>query len=278
MMARAPRPTRIVFWVIIAVVIVVQVFPIAWLMVSSFRHNLELSTDPFGLPKSFTLDNYVTVFARSSTLLYMRNSGIIAAVSLVLIVITASLASFAISKLRFRFRNQIFSYFLMGLTVPVVVTLIPLFTNYVRFGILDTYLSMILPMTAFSLPVSVLLFVNFFKFVPDEIVEAAVLDGYSAYGIFGRIVFPLSTNTVVTVVAMNAIFIWNDFVFSLTFINKTARKTISLGLQDFIGSHGLTDWGATFAAICISTLPTLILYFALNRKVVGGMTLGAVKD
>jgi raffinose/stachyose/melibiose transport system permease protein len=277
-MMRAPRPTRIVFWIIIAVVIVTQVFPIAWLLVSSFRHNLELSTDPFGLPKSFTLDNYVTVFAKSSTLMYMRNSGIIAAVSLVLIVVTASLASFAISKLRFRFRKQVFNYFLMGLTVPVVVTLIPLFTNYVRFGILDTYLSMILPMTAFSLPVSVLLFVNFFKFVPDEIVEAGVLDGCSAYGIFGRIVFPLSTNTVVTVVAMNAIFIWNDFVFSLTFINKTARKTISLGLQDFIGSHGLTDWGATFAAICISTLPTLILYFALNRKVVGGMTLGAVKD
>ncbi len=277
-MARALRPTRIVFWVIIVLVVVMQVFPIAWLLVSSFRHNLELSTDPFGLPKSFTLENYVTIFAKSSTLLYMRNSAIIAAVSLVLIVITASLASFAISKLRFRFRKQIFSYFLMGLTVPVVVTLIPLFTNYVRFGILDTFLSMILPMTAFSLPVSVLLFVNFFKFVPDEIVEAGVLDGCSAYGIFGRIVFPLSTNTVVTVVAMNAIFIWNDFVFSLTFINRTVRKTISLGLQDFIGSHGLTDWGATFAAICISTLPTLIVYFALNRKVVGGMTLGAVKD
>lgn len=277
-MARAPRPTRIVFWVIICVVIVVQVFPIAWLLVSSFRHNLELSTDPFGWPRGFTLENYVTVFAKSSTLLYMRNSAIIAAVSLVLIVITASLASFAISKLRFRFRKQVFNYFLVGLTVPVVVTLIPLFTNYVRFGILDTYLSMILPMTAFSLPVSVLLFVNFFKFVPDEIVEAGVLDGCTAYGIFARIVFPLSMNVVVTVVAMNAIFIWNDFVFSLTFINKTARKTISLGLQDFIGSHGLTDWGATFAAICISTLPTLILYFALNRKVVGGMTLGAVKD
>ena len=277
-MRRSLRPTRIVFYLFVAVLVVVQVFPVAWLVVSSFRHNLELSIDPFGLPKAFTLANYVTVFAKSNTLLYMRNSAIIAAISLVLIVSTASMASFSISKLRFRYRNQIFSYFLMGLTIPVVVTLIPLFSTYVRLGILDTYLSMILPMTAFSLPVSVLLFVNFFKFVPDEIVEAAVLDGCSTYGVFARIVFPLSMNTVVTVVAMNAIFIWNDFVFSLTFINRTARKTISLGLQDFIGSHGLTDWGATFAAICISTLPTLVVYFALNKKVVGGMTLGAVKE
>jgi len=144
-------------------------------------------------------------------------------------------------------------------------------------NIIDSYIALILPMVAFSLPVSILLFVNFFKFIPNELIEAAIIDGCSITQVFTKIILPLSKNTIVTVVAMNLIFIWNDYTFSLVFINSTEMKTISLGLQDFIGSHGVTDWGATYAAICISTLPTLILYFLLHKQITGGMTLGAVK-
>ena len=272
------RFTRLVFYIFIGIFLIIQVYPIIWLIVASFRDNMELSNKPFGVPKLLTLDNYLTVFTNSNTLLYMKNSAIIAVISLFLIVIMSSMASFAISKIKFRFSDKMFSYFLLGLTIPVQVTIIPLFVMYTKLKILDSYISMILPMVAFSLPVAILLFVNFYKFIPDEIIEAAVIDGCSSYKVYYKVIFPLSLNTVMTVVAMNFIFIWNDFIFSITFINSTKLKTIALGLQDFIGSHGLTDWGATFAAICISTLPTLIIYFALNKQVMGGMTLGAVKS
>lgn len=143
---------------------------------------------------------------------------------------------------------------------------------------MDTLVGLMLPLIAFSLPVSILLFVNFYRFVPNEIIEAAIIDGCNVYKVYYKIMIPLSLNTILTVLSMNFIFVWNDYIFSLIFINSTVKKTISLGLQDFIGSHGLTDWGATFASICVTTLPTLIIYFALNKKVSSGMTLGAVKQ
>jgi len=187
------------------------------------------------------------------------------------------MASFAISKMRFGLGDRVYSYFITGLTIPYIVTVIPLFIMFTSLNIIDSYMALILPMVAFSLPVSILLFVNFFKFIPNELIEAAIIDGCSITQVFTKIILPLSKNTIVTVVAMNLIFIWNDYTFSLVFINSTDMKTISLGLQDFIGSHGVTDWGATYAAICISTLPTLILYFLLHKQITGGMTLGAVK-
>ena len=122
-----------------------------------------------------------------------------------------------------------------------------------------------------------MLFVNFYTFIPDEIIEAAVIDGASVYGIYTRIMLPLSLNTIMTVLAMNFITVWNDYSFSLVFINSTELKTISVGLSDFIGPRGLKDWGATYAAIALSILPTLVIYFSLNKKMTAGLTLGAVK-
>ena len=118
---------------------------------------------------------------------------------------------------------------------------------------------------------------NFYTFIPDEIIEAAVIDGASVYGIFPGIMLPLSLNTIMTVLAMNFITVWNDYSFSLVFINSTELKTISVGLSDFIGPRGLKDWGATYAAIALSILPTLVIYFSLNKKMTAGLTLGAVK-
>jgi raffinose/stachyose/melibiose transport system permease protein len=262
---------------VILLLMIVQVYPMLWLMLSSFRDNIELSTRPFSLPSSFTLANFSTVFLKSNMLLYMRNSAFVALVSLSLIVLLGSMASYAISKLRFRMSKAAFSYFLIGLTIPYQVTLIPLFIMYTKLNVLDTHLALILPLIAFSMPVTVLLCVNFYRYIPDEIVEAAVMEGCGPYRIYSAIIVPLSANVMITVLSMSFIFVWNDYIFSVVFLNSTHLKTVSLGLQDFIGSHGLTDWGATFASICISTLPTLLIYFLLNSRVVDGMTLGAVK-
>lgn len=269
---------KLLFLTILAILLIIQIYPMVWLLVSSFRDNLELSSSPFSFPKAFTLENYQAVLLKSNTLLYMRNSAIVAAISLVCIVLLGSMASYAISKLKFSFSRVTFSYFLIGLTIPYQVTLIPLFVMFKNVGILDSFPSLIFPLVAFSLPVSVLLFVNFYRYIPNEIIEAGVMEGCGAFRIYSKIIMPLSTNVIMTVVAMNFIFVWNDYVFSLVFINSTNIKTVSLGLQDFIGSHGLTDWGATFASICISTIPTLVIYFFLNARIVDGMTLGAVKS
>ncbi len=269
---------RIVFYCVIGFFLIIQVYPILWLLVSSFRPNLDLSNRPFDFPSAFIMDNYKNVIQKSNIFIYMKNTAIVAVVSLTLIVMISSMAAFALSKLKFKYSRKVYAYFIAGLTIPYMVTVIPLFTMFTSLHIIDSLPALIIPMVAFSLPVSILLFVNFYKFIPDEMVEAAVIDGCSVYQVYTKIIYPLSLNTVVTVIAMNMIFVWNDYTFPLIFINSTALKTISLGLQDFIGSHGVTDWGATFAAICIATLPTLILYFILHRNILGGVTLGAVKN
>ena len=269
---------KTVYWAIMILFLIIQGYPIVWLILAGFRPNIELLTDPFSIPKSLTLENFIKIFTQSNVMTYIRNSAIISVISLIFIVVISSMASFAIAKMKFAGRKKIYRYFLIGLTIPYAVTLIPLFTMFAKVGLINTRISVILPLLAFQLPVSIMLFVNFYSFIPNEIIEAAVIDGANIYGIYAKVIIPLSMNTIMTVLAMNFITVWNDYTFSLVFINSTELKTISIGLADFIGPRGLKDWGATYAAIATSILPTLIIYFGLNKKMTAGMTLGAVKS
>ncbi len=272
------RAKKSLYWIVMIAFLVIQAYPILWLLLAAFRSNRELLTEPFSWPHELTLENFIKIFEGSHVLTYIKNSAIISVISLVFIVFLSSMASFAIAKMKFTGRKKIYRYFLIGLTIPYAVTLIPLFTMFSRVGLIDHRLSVILPLLAFQLPVSIMLFTNFYRFIPDEVIEAAIIDGSSIYGVYTKIIMPLSLNTILTVVAMNFITVWNDYTFSLVFINSTALKTVSLGLTDFIGPRGLKDWGATYAAIATSILPTLLLYFGLNKKITSGMTLGAVKS
>ena len=269
---------KTVYWAVMILFLIIQGYPIVWLILAGFRPNIELLTDPFSIPKSLTLENFIKIFTQSNVVTYIKNSAIISVISLIFIVAISSMASFAIAKMKFAGRKKIYRYFLIGLTIPYAVTLIPLFTMFAKVGLINTRISVILPLLAFQLPVSIMLFVNFYSFIPNEIIEAAVIDGASIYGIYAKVIIPLSMNTIMTVLAMNFITVWNDYTFSLVFINSTELKTISIGLADFIGPRGLKDWGATYAAIATSILPTLIIYFGLNKKMSAGMTLGAVKS
>lgn len=144
-------------------------------------------------------------------------------------------------------------------------------------GILNTSFSLILPQVGFALPLAVMMFVSFYDFVPDELVEAAIVDGCNPGVTFIKIVFPLARNTIITIASMYSILIWNDFIFANTFISDSNAKTVAMGLKDYVGAFGNVDWGLTFAAIVISILPPLIIYFALNKWVTAGMTMGATK-
>ena len=228
---------KTVYWAVMILFLIIQGYPIIWLILAGFRPNIELLTDPFSIPKSLTLENFIKIFTQSNVVTYIKNSAIISVISLIFIVAISSMASFAIAKMKFAGRKKIYRYFLIGLTIPYAVTLIPLFTMFAKVGLINTRISVILPLLAFQLPVSIMLFVNFYSFIPNEIIEAAVIDGASIYGIYAKVIIPLSMNTIMTVLAMNFITVWNDYTFSLVFINSTELKTISIGLADFIGSY-----------------------------------------
>ncbi|MGC5172212.1 carbohydrate ABC transporter permease [Micromonospora sp. DT81.3] len=277
---RSPRQRvqRTLLAVTVVLIVIVQVYPLAWLLLTSFRTASDFAGgDPFALPSEFTLDNYARAFATGNLWLNMANSLIVTLGASALIVVAGMMAAFALQVLGFRFSNLVRALFLLGIIVPVQIALVPLFIDYSQVGLLDTHLSMILPLAAFSLPMSVYLFSSFYQYIPREMYEAASLDGAGPYRIFLQITSPLSVNTIITVVLVNSIFIWNDFIFANTFVLSDGLKTIPLGLQNYIGAMGNTDWTATFAAVCITVTPLLLVFLLLNKAMINGLESGATK-
>ncbi len=229
-----------------ALLLVFQVYPIFYVIMSSmkttedFRHLAS-----YALPGAINFSNYIKVFTTSPMLTYFKNSIIITVGVLIPLLLISFMAGFALSKIRFKGNKKILSYFLLGLMLPFQVALIPLFTIFSKMNMLNTYPAIILPQIAFSLSYSIQLFYSFSKFLPDEIVEAAIIDGCTPMKTFFRIIFPMSTNSILTVATMQGVFTWNDFINAYTFTRSTDMKTVTLGLNDFVGFMGTTDWGAT---------------------------------
>lgn len=272
------RVHRTLLTVTVVLVVIVQVYPLAWLFLTSFRTASDFAGgDPFAIPTEFTLDNYTRAFETGNLWLNIVNSLIVTLGASVLIVVAGMMAAYALQVLGFRFSALVRSLFLLGIIVPVQIALVPLFIDYSQVGLLDTHLSMILPLAAFALPMGVYLFSSFYEYIPREMYEAASLDGAGPYRIFLQITFPLSVNTIITVVLVNSIFIWNDFIFANTFVLSDGLKTIPLGLQNYIGAMGNTDWTATFAAVCVTVTPLLLVFLVLNKAMISGLESGATK-
>ncbi|SMQ71048.1 carbohydrate ABC transporter membrane protein 2, CUT1 family [Plantibacter sp. VKM Ac-1784] len=281
---RKPRHTprvrvqRTILTVTVVAIVVVQVYPLVWLLLTSFRTAADFAGgNPFALPSEWTLDNYARAFSTGNLGLNIVNSLIVTLGSSALIVIAGMMAAYALQVLGFRFSGLVRGLFLLGIIVPVQIALVPLFIDYSQVGLLDTHLSMIIPLAAFALPMAVYLFSSFYEYIPREMYEAASLDGAGPYRIFGQITFPLSVNTIITVVLVNSIFIWNDFIFANTFVLSDGLKTIPLGLQNYIGAMGNTDWTATFAAVCVTVTPLLLVFLVLNKAMISGLESGATK-
>ncbi|MBF4570000.1 carbohydrate ABC transporter permease [Plantibacter sp. VKM Ac-2880] len=272
------RAQRTILTVTVVAIVLVQVYPLVWLLLTSFRTAADFAGgNPFALPSEWTLDNYARAFSTGNLGLNIVNSLIVTLGSSALIVIAGMMAAYALQVLGFRFSGLVRGLFLLGIIVPVQIALVPLFIDYSQVGLLDTHLSMIIPLAAFALPMAVYLFSSFYEYIPREMYEAASLDGAGPYRIFGQITFPLSVNTIITVVLVNSIFIWNDFIFANTFVLSDGLKTIPLGLQNYIGAMGNTDWTATFAAVCVTVTPLLLVFLVLNKAMISGLESGATK-
>ena len=269
---------RTITGVIVALIVIVQVYPLAWLFITSVRTEKDFAGgNPFALPTEVTFDNYARAFATGNLGLNILNSFIVTVGSIVVIVFLGMMGAYALQVLGFRFSKLVRALFLIGIIVPVQVALVPLFVDYAAVNLLDTYQSIIIPLAGFALPTSIYLFSSFYEYIPGEIYEAASLDGAGPYRIFGQITLPLSVNTMVTVAMVNSIFIWNDFIFANAFVLTDDLKTIPLGLQNYIGAMGKVDWTATFAAVCVSITPLLLVFLVLNKAMSYSLASGATK-
>lgn len=281
--ARRRRPpawflSRGAIYALILVFVIGQILPLAWALMASFKSPADLAENPsYALPVELYLGNYARVLGDSNLPLYFLNSAVVAVLTIGITVVLGAPAAFAIEKLSWKRGRAIMAYFLLGIMIPIFVALLPMFQAYNTLGLRNTFWAVILPQVGFNLPICIFLYAGFMRYIPNSLMEAAQLDGAGPWLIFRRLIFPLARNTTITVITFNFIFVWNEFVFANTFLTNDALKTLPVGLNDFVGTYGARDWGATFAAIVISLLPTLILYFFLNKQVIEGMAAGAVR-
>ncbi|GAB5377922.1 MAG: carbohydrate ABC transporter permease [Acuticoccus sp.] len=258
-------------------VVLVCLFPFLWMLVSSVKQLRELYTiPPTWIPDAPTLGNYATVLFESNIPRYFLNSVVISVGSTGLALILAIFASYGFARFQFRGKTYYQSFILVGQLLPTAAIIVPLFVTLRYLDLVNTYLGLILVYMIVTLPLSVWMLTSYFKAIPRELEEAAIIDGASRLGVLFRITLPLSVPGIVAVMVYAFVTTWNEFIFALCFANDSSVKTLPIGLAEFTTEFN-TDWGAVMAASVIMTVPIAILFLSMQKFFVGGMMAGATK-
>ncbi len=255
---------------------IVMLTPIVIMFFSAFKTNAQIFQSPFSIPDFTNVKSLLRVWNETDFLLYMSNSLIVTASSIALILVLGTMAAYAIARYEFRGSGFILLFFLAGLTLPLKLAIIPLFIQMRDFGLIDSRLSLIFIYVATGLPTTVFILTGFIRSLPNELEDAARMDGANEARIMWSIMLPLVRPAMVIAAIQNVVPIWNDFFFPLIFIQNNNLKTLPQGLTAFMGEFG-TDWGVLFSGLTLSALPIIILYIALSRQFINGMTAGAIK-
>ncbi|QNL96408.1 carbohydrate ABC transporter permease [Treponema sp. Marseille-Q4132] len=263
-------------YVILSLLAFTTLFPLVWMLYSSFKSNPEIIQSSIALPKKLHFENYINAWNTANIGKYFFNSVFVTIVSIVFVVIVGSMAAYVLAKFKFRGRHVIMMLFTIGMLIPLQAVLVPLFSQMKNLHLLNTLKSLIIVYTAFALPLAIFLLESFMQAFPDSIIEAALIDGASVPRIFFTIVMPMAHPTIATVIILSFLNNWKEFSFALVFINSEAKKTLPLGLYNFLGAY-TADYAGLMAALVIATIPTFALYILLQNQVINGMTAGAVK-
>ena len=255
---------------------VLMLYPIVIMVFSAFKTTAEIFDAPFATPDFTYLENFRRIWGETSLPGYFLNSVAITASSIALTLVLGTMAAYALARYRFPGNSAIFMLFLAGLMLPLKLAVIPLFLQMRDFGLLDTRTGLVLIYTAMGLPSTIFIMTGFLRTLPVELEEAARIDGASEPRIMLSIMLPLSAPPMVIAAIQNAVPTWNDFFFPLVFIQSDGRKTLPQGLSVFMGEY-TTDWGMLFAGLTIAALPLTLVYIAMSRQFIRGMTAGAVK-
>tara|TARA_B100000678_G_scaffold86777_3_gene72185 strand:+ start:1609 stop:2403 length:795 start_codon:yes stop_codon:yes gene_type:complete len=256
-------------------VIALMLGPVAYIIIGGFRSNSQITVDPAGFPSPWQLENYLSVISSGLFWNQVLNSTIVAVVTTVGAVGLGLMASYVIARYSFRGRGFLYALFAAGLMFPITVAITPLYIVVRNLGLMNTLPGVILPQIAFALPVTIIILVPFLRAIPDEIQEAAYIDGCGRLSFFWRMVLPLSVPGVITVGILAFINSWNAYLLPLFILNNEAAFTLPLGVQAFSSQYSV-DTARVLAFTSLSMLPALLFFSLFERRIVGGLT-GAVK-
>jgi raffinose/stachyose/melibiose transport system permease protein len=249
--------------------------PVVYIILGGFRTNSQITNSPAGLPSPWVFGNYLDVLKGGVFWREVVNSTISAVATTVGVVVLGLMASYVLARYRFRGRAAMYTLFAAGLMFPMTVAITPLYIMIKSLGLINTLPGIILPQIAFALPVTVIILVPFLRAIPDEIEEAAYIDGCSRLGFFFRMVVPLSVPGVVTVGILAFVGSWNSYLLPLFVLNDQATYTLPLGVQAFASQYSV-DTAKVLAFTSLSMIPALVFFSLFERRIVGGLT-GAVK-
>jgi len=251
-------------------------YPLFNMLLSSFKSTREIFANPFGFPEEWLFENFRTVWIDRGFALYFRNSIFVTVISMAFVILLGSMASYGVSRYKYKLRTWVYMLFLSGIMLPLKIAVIPLFLLIRNLGLMDTHLSIILIFVAMGLPSTVFILSGFMKTIPMDLEYAARIDGCNDWGIYRRIVMPITKSAIALVTIYNAVPIWNDFFFPLVFIQSNRLKTLPVGLSTFFGQFSI-NWSLLFTGLSIAIIPMLLLYIFMAKYFIRGMTAGAIK-
>lgn len=252
-------------------------FPMAWTFLTSLKNETELVSRPISyLPRDGSLGNYLEVFRAQPFATFFLNSMVVSVAATVLCVTIAALAAYALARLRLRGRRAYTIAVVAASMFPVISLVVPLFKTMRALGILNTYPALILPYVALSLPIAILVLTAFFQGIPEDLENAAQVDGCSRLGSLWRVIVPLAAPGVVTAAILVFVNSWNEFLLALSFTSSLQMRTIPVGVNLYQGEFSF-PWPLISAAIVISIVPIVILIAVFQRRIVSGLTAGGVK-
>lgn len=260
---------------------ILMIYPILWMIISSFKPNNMIFSDPGLIPKAVTLENYITGwrgYAGTTFGTFFINSIIMCAVAVIGNVISCSMAAYAFARLNFTGRTFWFAAMMVTLMLPGHVTLVPRYIMFNTFGWVGSYLPILVPKFLATDAFFVFLLVQFMRGLPKEIEEAAIIDGCSKLSVYLRIVIPLATPALVTTALFTFLWTWDDFFNQLLYLTTPASFTVSRALRTFVGDAGaVSNWGGALAMSTLSVVPAFILFFALQKYFVQGIATTGLK-
>lgn len=286
--AVANRPAKKPFWtdktvatvshVALIAWVVIICAPLLWVLMSSFKTTQQIFASPFTLPTSFNFDNYVSAWTTASIGTYFFNTVIVVGFSLVIVMLLGAMCAYYLARYEFKGSKIIYYLMLAGLTFPIFLAVVPLFQTLKGFGLLNTFPGLIITYVAFALPFTVFFLYAFFRTLPQEVAEAAALDGAGPWRIFFTIMLPMATPGMASVAIFNFLGLWNQFLLPIALNTNTSNYVLSQGMASFASQAGYAvNFGALFAAVVITVLPVLVTYIIFQRQLQGSVSPGLLK-
>jgi raffinose/stachyose/melibiose transport system permease protein len=274
----SPQLGRLSVHVVLLVYTALALFPIALILINSVKSRAAIFDDPLALPtvESFSLVGFQKVLSATHFMQFFANSLVVTLGSLLLIILFGAMAAWALSEYEYKGRRWLALFMAIGIMIPIRLGTVSILELVVRLDLINTLTALILVYTAQGLPLAIMILSEFIRQVPGELKDAARCDGVGEFKIFFQIILPLIRPAIATVAVFTMIPAWNDLWFPLILAPSDETKTVTLGVQQFIGQY-VTDWNSVLAALSLAVVPMLVLYAIFSRQLIRGLTSGAVK-